>query len=257
MWWLDKQGIIFYVPAKTSMTVYKDALGMVDTGILQTRQTKRSVGHGKNKHCVTDHWEVVGIEDLTSAGFYGELGSGSHENRNDFVPNPINAVVVLNDPYKVNNPDSDTLVILTNGPVKKPLRPYNEYDARSEIENSMFREAEQSWFIQRPARNTANGFRAHTYLTIVTMALTTAFRTWMDSQDKQSLQGKETGIRKFREKVRQENGNKLIVFDEERYAIFETYELFILCDRNVLKPRGTHERITKEDILRKYCVTME
>jgi hypothetical protein len=43
------------------------------------------------------------------------------------------------------------------------------------------------------------------------MALTTAFQTWMDQQGKLAQKGQDTGIRKLREKVRQENGNKLIV----------------------------------------------
>jgi hypothetical protein len=166
-------------------------------------------------------------------------------------------VVVLDDPYKANNPNADTLVILTNDSIEKPLKSYDAYDIRSEMENSMFREAKQGWFIERPARNNADSYRAHVYLTIITMGLTQAFRTWMDSQDKLESQGQETGIRKFREKVKQENGNKLIVFDEGRYAIFETYEVFILCGRNVLRPKGEPEKITNEDILRKYCVAME
>ncbi len=258
LWWLNTEmHIIFYIPAKTNMNVYEDALSMVSTGIVQTRERKRTVGAGKNKKTVTDRWEVVGIEALTSAGFYGELGSGSHENRRDFVPNPINAVVVLHDPYVENNPNSDTLVILTNGSVKKPLKIYDGYDERSEIENGLFRESKQAWFIQRPARNTADGFRAHVYLTLITMALTTAFRTWMDQQDKLDKHGQETGIRKFREKVKQENGNKLIVFDEYRYAIFDTYEVFILCGRNVKKPMGVREKISKKDILIKYGVFLE
>jgi len=41
--------------------------------------------------------------------------------------------------------------------------------------NGMFREAKQAWFIQRPARNSMDSFRATVYLTIITMALTTAF----------------------------------------------------------------------------------
>ncbi|NIS50271.1 MAG: transposase [Phycisphaerae bacterium] len=257
LWWIHTQGITFYTPAKTDMHVYQDALSVVDGGIRQTRQRKRAVGRGKQRHTVLDHWEVVGIAGLTSAGFYGELGSGSHENRKDFVPNPINAVVVLDDPYKANNPNADTLVILTNDSIEKPLQPYDAYDIRSEMENAMFREAKQGWFIERPARNNADSYRAHVYLTIITMGLTQAFRSWMDSQDELESQGQETGIRKFREKVKQENGNKLIVFDEGRYAIFETYEVFILCGRNVLRPRGEPEKITKEDILRKYCVAME
>jgi len=258
LWWLNTEmGIIFYIPAKSNMNVYEDALSLVGTGILQTRERKRTVGAGKNKKTVMDHWEVVGIEGLTSAGFYGELGSGSHENRNDFAPNPINAVVVLYDPYLENNPNSNTMVILSNGSVKKPLKVYDGYDERSEIENGLFREAKQAWFIERPARNTADSFRAHTYLTLIMMALTSAFRTWMDHQDKLDRNGQETGIRKFREKVRQENGNKLIVFDEDRYAIFDTYEVFILCGRNVLMPTGVPEKISKKDILIKYGVFLE
>jgi len=258
LWWLNTDmHIIFYIPAKTNMNVYEDALSLVDTGIVQTREEERAVGAGKNKKTVTDRWEVVGIEGLTSAGFYGELGSGSHENRNDFVPNPINAVVVLHDPYMVNNPDSDTLVILTNGSVQKPLTTYDGYDERSEMENGLFREAKQAWLIQRPARNNKDAFRSHVYLTLIMMALTTAFRTWMDQQDKLARKGQETGIRKFREKVKQENGNKLIVFDEDHYAIFDTYEVFILCGRNVQKPQGVPERISKRDILLKYGALLE
>jgi hypothetical protein len=257
LWWLNSKGIIFYIPAKTNMNVYKDALSMVSMGIAQSRELKRTVGAGKNKKAIVDRWEVVGIEELTAAGFYGELGSGSHENRNDFTPNPINAVVVLNDPYVENNPNSDTLVILTNDSVKKPLIAYDGYDERSEIENGLFRESKQAWFVERPARNTASAFRAHVYLTLITMALTTAFRTWMDQQDRLDKSGKETGIRKFREKVKQENGNKLIVFDKDRYAIFDTYEVFILCGRNVEKPTGVREKISKKDILIKYGVFLE
>jgi len=257
MWWLNKIHITFYIPAKTNLNVYEDALSVVNSGIIQTRERKRTVGYGKNKKTVIDRWNIVGIEGLTSAGFYGELGSGSHENSKDFVPNPLNAAVVLQDPYKENNPNIDTMVILTNGSVKKPLKAYDGYDERSEIENSAFREAKQAWFIERPPRNTEKSFRAHVYLTIITMALTTAFRIWLESQDKLEKQGKETGIRKYREQVRQENKDKLIIFDENRYAIFEAYEVLILCGKNVLKPRGVVETITKEDILRKYGAILE
>jgi len=258
LWWLDAQKqITFYIPAKKSMEVYADALSLQQGGLRQVRERKRYVGAGKNRHQVIDRWEVVGIEGLLSAGFYGPDGSGSHQNRKDFVPNPINAVVVVHDPYRENNPQVDPLVILTNGAVKKPLRVYDGYDARSEIENAVFREAKQAWFIERPARNTEKAFRAHVYLTLITMALTEVFQTWMDQQDRLEKAGQRTGIRKFREKVKQENGNKLIVFDEHRYAIFDTYEVFILCDRRVLKPTGDPKTITKEDILRKYGALRE
>lgn len=257
LWWLQSKGITFYIPAKSNMDVYSDALSLVDTGHIEKRTRKRNIGYGKNKTVAIDNWEVVGIKGLTTAGFYGPLGSGSHENRKDFIPNPINAVVVLHDPYKEDNPHSKTLVILTNGPVNKPLKVYDGYDARSEIENSFFRESKQAWFIQRSPKNTKAGFRVHTYLTVLTMALTTAYQDWMDLQDKLEKDGKDTGIRKFREKVKEENGNKLIIFDQDRYAIFDAYEVFILCGRNVLMPTGVPEKITTEDILRKYDVQIE
>jgi len=177
MHWLDREKIVFYTPAKRSMLVYKDAIAVVDSGIRQTREIKRSVGHGNKKEVKTDFYEVVGLEKLTSAGFYGEPGSGSHENSKNFVPNPINAVVVVNDPFVKNNPNCDPMVILTNGSVKKPLLTYDGYDCRSEIENGLFREAKQAWFIERPARNSEAGVRSHVYLTLIIMALTTAFVT--------------------------------------------------------------------------------
>ncbi|MGB6064054.1 MAG: transposase [Desulfomonilaceae bacterium] len=258
LWWLeDAMHITFYIPAKTNMHVYTDAISLTSSGIRETRDRNRMVGSGKNKTTVVDHWDIVGIESLTSAGFYGELGSGSHENRKDFLANPINAVVVLDDPFKVNNPNSDTLVILTNGPVKKPFKTYDGYDDRSEIENGLFREAKQAWFIQRPARNNAHAFRSHVYLTLLMMALTAAFQTWMDRQDKLAKNKQDLGIRKFREKVRQENGNKLIVFDSDRYAIFDTYEVLILCGRNVLMPTGVPQTISRRDILLKYGALLE
>ncbi len=257
LWWLKSIGITFYIPAKTNMNVYEDALSLIGTGYRETRTEERSTGYGNNKTITTDYWEVEGIEALTSAGFYGPLGSGSHENKKDFVPNPINVVVVLDDPFKKNNPDSDTMVILTNAPVKKPLKVYDGYDARSEIENALFREAKQAWFIQRPSQNTKDGFLVHVYLTILVMGLTTAYRDWMDQQDKMEKDGKDIGIRKFREKIKEENGNKLIIFDEDRYAIFDAYEVFILCGRNVRMPTGVPEKITKEDILHKYGAQLE
>jgi hypothetical protein len=256
-WWLHQQQIHFYVPAKANMAVYRDALACVDAGVRQRRQKKRWVGHGKNKTQVTDCWEAVGISALTSAGFYGEKGSGSHENAAGFAANPINAVVVVDDPYRQNNPGCDLMVILTNAPVDKPLSAYDRYDRRSDMENALFREAKQAWFIERPARNTARAFRSHVYLTLLTMALTTAFRTWLEQQDKKERAGENTGIRKFRQQVRQENGNKVIVFDEGRYAIFEVYELVILCGRTVVRPRGVPESITQADILRKYGAAQE
>ncbi|MBT4288429.1 MAG: transposase, partial [Deltaproteobacteria bacterium] len=257
LWWLDNKGITFYIPAKSNQNVYDDALSLVASGQRSKRERQKSVGYGKNRKKVTETWDVVGIENLTTAGFYSERGSGSHENKNDFKPNPINAVVVLHDPYREKNPNIKTLIILTNGPTVKPLKVYDGYDERSEIENSLFRESKQGWFIKSPPKNSKSGFLVHAYLTILTMALTRAFRDWMVGQEKLENMGEDTGIRKFRQKVSRENCDKCIVFDGDRYAIFYLYELLILSGTKVLKPRGVPEVITPEDILRKYGALIE
>jgi len=259
LWWMESRGITFYIPAKASQNVYNDALALVEEGAGErvNRSRKRTMGRGKNKKQVIDTWEVVGLEGLTSAGFYSERGSGSHENRNDFKPNLINAVVVLHDPYRENNPNIKTMVILTNGSVARPMKIYDGYDARSEIENGLFRESKQGWFIKRPPENSKAGFRVHAYLTILTMGLVRAFRDWMVQQEKLEDAGENTGIRKFRQKIRQENANRCIVFENDRYAIFPLYEILILGGKRVLKPRGVPDIITKEDLLRKYGVILE
>ena len=89
------------------------------------------------------------------------------------------------------------------------------------------------------------------------MALTSDFQAWLERQEKLEKGGQETGIRKFRERVREENFSKLIIFDEDRYAIFDAYEVLILGGQNVLMPRGVPEKITKEDILTKYGAHLE
>ena len=135
-----------------------------------------------------------------------------------------------------NNPNVKTLVILTNGPVNKPFKIYDGYDARSEIENSLFRESKQGWFLKNPPENNKAGFRIHAYLTILTMALTTSFRDWMVHQEE--FEDEDIGIRKFRMKIRAENTDKCIVFCEDRYGIFYLYEILILSGTKVLKPYG-------------------
>jgi len=56
--------------------------------------------------------------------------------------------------------------------------PQQVFDLKRPVEDNLadlFREAKQAWFIQRPSQNTKGGFRAHAYLTILTMALTLPF----------------------------------------------------------------------------------
>ena len=74
LWWLNREGIIFYIPAKSNQHVYNDAISLVETGLRDTRETGKNTGHGKNSKQVINTWDVVGIEGLNTAGFYSELG---------------------------------------------------------------------------------------------------------------------------------------------------------------------------------------
>ena len=79
----------------------------------------------------------------------------------------------------------------------------------------------------------------------------------MAQQEELEDAGENTGIRKFRQKISQENSNKCIVFYDDHYAIFYLYELLILCGTKVLKPHGVPDEITSEDILRKHGALLE
>ena len=64
LWWLNTQKITFFIPAKTNMDVYKDALSLIPDGVQENREKTRTNGAGKNKVIVIDSWELVALEDL-------------------------------------------------------------------------------------------------------------------------------------------------------------------------------------------------
>ena len=69
LWWLNTENITFFIPAKANMNVYQDALFCIGTGNLCNRDKIRTIGAGKNKIAVTDHWSVESLENLTTAEF--------------------------------------------------------------------------------------------------------------------------------------------------------------------------------------------
>ena len=56
LWWLECQGITFYIPAKANQHVYGDAVSLVEEGAGEhaERIRKRTTGHGKNKEQAID-----------------------------------------------------------------------------------------------------------------------------------------------------------------------------------------------------------
>jgi hypothetical protein len=83
--------------------------------------------------------EVVGITGLTTYDQYGTPQHGRQDNRRDFQPNAINAVVVRTWNNREYGPGGKP-VFLTNVSVEKPLQPLDDDDQRSLIENCWIKE---------------------------------------------------------------------------------------------------------------------
>ncbi|TAK27067.1 MAG: hypothetical protein EPO21_24465 [Chloroflexota bacterium] len=226
--WVLKQGmgIDFVVPAKEDMRVTADAQGLsraeADGEHIIPHEhagTRRVVKKGKKTEV---RWEgqvsLVGIAELRSYDQYGDAEHSKHANRKGFTGNALNAVVVTKwagEAYAVGKEK----VFLTSLPITKPLEVLDLYDLRSLIENTVFRELKQGWHLNKYPKKTEAAIRGHVFLTLVTFTLANAFRTAL---------GQELAGRGVRRQRAEEESNKVIVFADDFYAIFDIEEVFIL-----------------------------
>jgi hypothetical protein len=128
---------MFVVPAKANMAVTADARAQAAAGEgITIGRRVHTVRHGQGKTAWTERLEaeVVGITGLATDDQYGTVEHGRYHNRRDFQANPINAVVVRQWDGRDDGPGGKT-VFLTNAPVDTPLRPFDDDDDRSLIEN--------------------------------------------------------------------------------------------------------------------------
>jgi hypothetical protein len=109
----------------------------------------QTVRHGQGKPSRTKRREieVVGITGLTTYDQYGTAEPGRYHYRRDFQANPINAVVVRQWDSRDYGPGGKT-VFLTSAPVDTPLRPFDDYEDRSLIENCCIKASKQQWALQ-------------------------------------------------------------------------------------------------------------
>jgi Transposase DDE domain len=116
LWWLDRHGILFVVPAKANMAVTIDAQAQAAAGEgVTVGRRVHTVRHGQGRTAWTERLEteVLGITRLTTYDQYGTPEHGRHHNRRDFEPNRINAVVVRKWHNRDYGPGGKT-VFLTN-----------------------------------------------------------------------------------------------------------------------------------------------
>jgi Transposase DDE domain len=252
LWWLDQQGLRFVVPAKTNMAVTADARAQAAAGEdLTVGRRVHTVRHGQGKAAWTARLEteVVGITGLTTYDQYGTPEQARQANRRDFQANPVNAVVVRQWSGKDYGPGGKT-VFLTNAPVEKPLRVFDDYDDRSLIENCCIKEAKQQWDLGHPPQKTDRAVRVHVLFTLLMFALATAYRL----QYEQKASGEEpVGWQRWRRQLLEQNRDQVIVFAQGYYGIFHVAEYSLLLGARLKDvPPGIG---TLPEVLAKYGLT--
>jgi hypothetical protein len=253
LWWLDQQGLTFVVPAKTNMAVTADARAqaMAGEGITIGRRV-HTVRHGQGRTARSERLEteVVGIAGLTTYDQYGTPEHGRQANRRDFQANPLNAVVVRKWHGKDYGPGGKT-VFLTNASVQQPLKPFDDYDDRSLIENCCIKEAKQQWELGHPPQKTERAVRVHVLFTLLMFALATAYRLQCE---REARGGEPVGWQRWRRQLLEQTRDKVIVFAQGYYGIFHLAEYSLLLGVKLKdRPPGIG---TRQEILAKYQLTM-
>lgn len=262
--WLDEQGIAFVIPAKKDMLVYRGARALASKGQghVQRRSRKVNRGHGKKRYQETLKTEVIGITGLTLWEQYSNPDCKKERKRRGFIPKPLNAVVVRKWDGKDHAPEGQ-VVLLTNQPVDKPMSVLDDYDHRSLIENTLFREGKQGWHLEHIPQKTQRAAVAHIFITFTMMALTMAYRLWQRQQDEEAARKGEDswflaqdeddeslGVRRWRRIIRQRTQHHVIAFSGKHYGIFHMTEFVILSGMRIKKIPD--HLGTPEDIFRRY-----
>jgi hypothetical protein len=235
---MHQKGLLFVIVGKTNMAVVQDAQGLAkgERGVVR----ERVVGHGHGKKATQERLrtELVSVPALTSYDSYGEVEDTHYAQRRDYVGQPINAVVVRRWDNRV--PKGGGTVYLTNADVGDPFAIFDTYDWRSVIENGIFKEGKHPWHLLRFPKRTEAAVVVHCFFTLLVMALCTAFRFWQAQAAStptlatevlptlsSALLGGE-GTARWRQRLREENRDKLIVFIGQAYGIFHLAEFAIL-----------------------------
>lgn len=245
LWQVHQRGIIFVIVGKANMSVVQDAQGLAKGERAVVRERVISHGHGKNATQQRLRTEVVGLSALTSYDSYGEAEDTQYAHRRDYVGQPINAVVVRR--WENRIPKGGGTVYLTNGEVNDPFRIFDTYDWRSVIENGIFKEGKHPWHLLRFPKRTEAAVVVHCFFTLLVMGLCTAFRLWqahvattptsstemVPSLSSALLAGE--GTTRWRQRLREANRDKIIVFIGHAYGIFHLAEFAMLTHLPLLR----------------------
>jgi len=252
---IDQQGIEFVIPLKSNMGATQDARALVlaredSTCVEKTREVTVIHGYGKKKFDEKVVTTLVGIPGLMSCDWFNPEGSEANTTKKDYEPIPLNAVVVKT--WNNETPPVDKQVVfVTNREVKDPFVAFDRYDDRSLIENNLFRETKQDWYLEDPPKKTREGVFVQVYVVMAMKALTKAFLMWQEEQARLHELGKETSWEMYRRKLKMLNRNKLIVFVGSYFGIFLSHEVIMLVNVPVHKT-AKELGVTRASIYTKY-----
>jgi Transposase DDE domain len=256
LWRVHQRGIIFVIVGKATMAVTQDAQGLAKGERAVVRERVVGHGHGKNATQQRLRTELVGVPALTSYDSYGEAEQTQYAHRSDYSDQPINAVVVRWWENRV--PKGAGTVYLTNGDVSDPFSIFDTYDWRSVIENGIFKEGKHPWQLLRFPKRTAAAVVVHCFFTLLVMGLCTAFRLWQAQVATTPTSSTEVvpslssallggeGTARWRQRLREENRDTIIVFIGQAYGIFHLAEFAILTHlplRHLPSPLGSPQAI--------------
>jgi len=218
LWWLDQQGMRLVVPAQTNLAVTADARAQAAAGEdLTVGRRVHTVRHGQGRTAGTERveTEVVGMTALTTYDQYGTLEHGCQANRRDCQANPIHVVVVRTWQGKDYGPGGKT-VFLTNAPVEKPLRVFDDDDDRRLIEHCGIKAAKQPWELGHPPQKNERAVRVHVVFTVLLFALATAYRL---PCEREALSGEPMGWQRWRRQLLQQTREKVIILAQGDYGM--------------------------------------
>ena len=253
---VHQMGLIFVIVGKANMSVVQDAQGLAKGERATVRERIVRHGHGKQSTQERLRTELVGLEALSSYDSYGEESQTHWSHQRDYVGQTINAVVVRKWENRV--PKGGGTVYLTNGSVNDPFVVFDTYDWRSVIENGIFKEGKYPWHWLRFPKRTEAGVIVHCHFTLLVMGLCTAFRLWQARSAStpttsteilptlsSALLGGE-GTARWRQRLREENRDKIIVFIGQAYGIFHLAEFAVLTHvpiRRLPSPLGSPQDV--------------
>jgi hypothetical protein len=250
---IDQQGIEFVIPLKSNMGATQDARALAlacEDCFEKTREVTVTHGYGKNKVEEKVVTALVGVPGLMSCDWFNPEGSEANTAKRDYEPISLNAVVVKT--WNNQTPPLDKQVVfVTNREVNDPFVAFDRYDDRSLVENNLFRETKQDWYLEDPPKKTREGVFVQVYMVMAMKALTKAFLMWQEEQARLDALGQETTWEMYRRKLKMLNRNKLIVFVEAYFGIFLSHEVIMLVDVPVHKT-AKELGVTRTSIYTKY-----